>query len=344
MVRADEPGYWLCMRCDKEVSEHHLEAHMDSNKHQRYKSWYDQRTSLQERYERGELPDWMTVVDGEEFCKICDTRATEAHVYSHKHQKALAWHESSGSTNQCVTSYCEMAHMTSVVVPSFSTPHPIPANWGNPNHYEWKAEEGRYFCRLCWKYADDSHVESEKHTTREQYPEHYLGMDPSFSSSGLSGGAPPPPPPPPRPSHFGATPNFRSQVPAPPPRPERLALCFSESEPVHNQVACDPLPFMGDDHVVASASSAPGRSLEAVKEKDPAMPQHLSPRWERFAMDETQKSFWWWCEANGDSFVEDHPNGWIKYTDPQSGKSYWWFDDEKWFWVHSGSRNFQGAS
>ena len=85
MVRAEEPGYWLCTRCDREVAEHHLEAHMNSNKHQRYKQWYEQKVSLLERHERGELPDWMTVKDGGEYCKICDTRATEAHVYSLKH-------------------------------------------------------------------------------------------------------------------------------------------------------------------------------------------------------------------------------------------------------------------
>eukprot|EP00401_Gymnodinium_catenatum_P039946 CAMPEP_0117541024 /NCGR_PEP_ID=MMETSP0784-20121206/43802_1 /TAXON_ID=39447 /ORGANISM="" /LENGTH=429 /DNA_ID=CAMNT_0005337699 /DNA_START=68 /DNA_END=1354 /DNA_ORIENTATION=- len=46
------------------------------------------------------------------------------------------------------------------------------------------------------------------------------------------------------------------------------------------------------------------------------------------------KGTWWWCEANGDWFLENSPGPWTQYLDPTSGRQYWWRDDTNWFWIN----------
>lgn len=43
--------------------------------------------------------------------------------------------------------------------------------------------------------------------------------------------------------------------------------------------------------------------------------------------------FWWWCETDGDCFLESNPGPWAKYSDPMSARQYWWRDDTNWFWI-----------
>lgn len=43
---------------------------------------------------------------------------------------------------------------------------------------------------------------------------------------------------------------------------------------------------------------------------------------------------WWWCEANGDWFLENRPGSWTQYWDPVSEMRYWWRDDDSWFWIN----------
>ena len=47
--------------------------------------------------------------------------------------------------------------------------------------------------------------------------------------------------------------------------------------------------------------------------------------------------YWWWCESDGDWFLEDDPTPWVKYSDPKTGNRYWWKNDDKWFWIRTGS-------
>merc|ERR1719282_809854 len=146
----------------KKIEEGHLESHMDSNKHTRYKEWHDRKVMLEQCEARGDLPKWIEIRDRMEFCKICDTRATEAHLESRKHMKNLAWIETStavspqftfGPINDSVPMFAS--------VPTLSQPFPIPPEWGNPNNFEWKAEKGCYYCKLCWKNVDEAHIYSE---------------------------------------------------------------------------------------------------------------------------------------------------------------------------------------
>ena len=87
----------------------------------------------------------------------------EAHLNKPKHQRNKDY-------------YCQVALLAAVdparsqaswsVVPFSSTdaqqPSP-PASWGDPKLYEWDPIIWKWKCKLCSKFADDSHVASEGH-------------------------------------------------------------------------------------------------------------------------------------------------------------------------------------
>lgn len=54
--------------------------------------------------------------------------------------------------------------------------------------------------------------------------------------------------------------------------------------------------------------------------------------WTKYQLPEGN-GFWWHCEVDGESFIEDAPGAWSCYSDPVSGKRYWWKSDDRWFWV-----------
>jgi len=61
--------------------------------------------------------------------------------------------------------------------------------------------------------------------------------------------------------------------------------------------------------------------------------------WELFTTEEDGDWYnWWWCEADGDWFLEDSPGPWTKYIDPDSEGQYWWKDDDKFFFVTADGR------
>lgn len=60
--------------------------------------------------------------------------------------------------------------------------------------------------------------------------------------------------------------------------------------------------------------------------------QPLGQAWKKYINAEGQ-GYWWWCELDGDWFLEDEPGPWAKYKDPETGKHYWWKTDDTWFWV-----------
>jgi len=310
LTRVSPDGTWFCPHCDREISEGHLESHMYSSKHQRYKAWSDKKALLEEQQARGELPDWMSLVDGMEFCKLCNTAATEAHLYSQRHQKALAWHQESGSAISQVDPCCRTVSLCT----QSAQPFPIPANWGDPNNFEWRADAGSYFCKLCWKYADEAHVYSEKHGIRETQPQRYL--EENYSSTSYLEGIGTTPPPPPRGDR--------------PPQPATSR---------DNWAAWDTWGIAEAERAPIAKPALEDMPRPVADARKPAAPVAPPPRhvWQRYAVDEAQTAFWWCCEATGGSFLESDPGQWCKYVDPVSAKPYWWLDDETWFWVHSGS-------
>lgn len=69
------------------------------------------------------------------------------------------------------------------------------AELGNSKLLVWMEQEGKYFCKLCNKYADGEHLNSKKHKNRAAYPNSYLPGSSSEAPSTLyfAGGPPPVP-------------------------------------------------------------------------------------------------------------------------------------------------------
>ena len=53
-------------------------------------------------------------------------------------------------------------------------PHPIPPEWGDPRNFQWMPAIKRHWCKLCGKYADDGHIQSQTHAYRKKHPDIYL--------------------------------------------------------------------------------------------------------------------------------------------------------------------------
>ena len=78
-------------------------------------------------------------------------------------------------------------------------PLPIPAHWGDHINYEWKPLAGKYWCKLCWKYAEEAHIKSDKHVWKTLYQEWYPRYLANKCVPPYAGAQQPPPPPHPPP-------------------------------------------------------------------------------------------------------------------------------------------------
>jgi len=397
LVRRGEHGTWHCPYCEKEVDEGHLESHMESNRHVRYKTWHQDQAILEHRYAEGELPRWIEIRGGIAFCRLCDTSATEAHMHSKKHLKALEYHESLSASTAAPLALpappgapgteCWERHLS---IPASepgcivseqqlmaAQPFPLPQDWGDPVNFEWQAERGGYFCKLCWKNADEAHVYSQRHVARVLNNTMYvegssatafgatpqpsssrfpllsacipacasqrvlaIEMDPAAGVAAASSGR--------------TCPEYQSDVvtrPAPS-APQAVVVTATAVEPLLEDVSV--VAAVVDAHCVQEPAG--GEAL-LIKEDEPDLPEVTelkdvdgsgegcrnapsrckTSRWEKFAVDDKKQTCWWWCESDGACFLESNPGSWNKYMDPMTDKIYWWRDDENWFWEHSGS-------
>ena len=83
------------------------------------------------------------------YCNLCWKTANENHIYSEKHKRMAQWEEKQAQTGtSCVS-----------------------APPGNPSWYKWEAWTETWFCALCWKTADESHVVSKKHLNKAYWQE-----------------------------------------------------------------------------------------------------------------------------------------------------------------------------
>ena len=217
------PRVWYCPHCEKNVDEGQLEAHLLSNRHQRYVAWSQDRAVLEQRAANGELPRWMKLLaDRTEWCTLCGCTATETHIASQKHKNQVAWSEM--TLAQAPTAQASPAAQDQWALVPLWQPcgAPVfPHDWGDPSHFEWKPNEFQFWCKLCWKYATDNHVQSDRHKQRAANPEAYLyDVYPSTASaaSGAQTGAPPLPPERP-PLGARGPPPVPPQTDAPPPPP-----------------------------------------------------------------------------------------------------------------------------
>jgi len=82
------------------------------------------------------------------------------------------------------------------------------------------------------------------------------------------------------------------------------------------------------DGILSSGKQAPDSRADAPEPKA----ADAGPTWKQYS-NPGGEGYWWWCESDGDWFLEDEPGPWTKYKDPDTGKQYWWKADDKWFWV-----------
>ena len=48
--------------------------------------------------------------------------------------------------------------------------------WGSPLYYYWCEPRRQFYCRLCWKWMDNPHNESNDHVRRKQNPYYYMQL------------------------------------------------------------------------------------------------------------------------------------------------------------------------
>ena len=80
------------------------------------------------------------------------------------------------------------AHVGQESLPQLSVPR-LPAAAGDRYFYKYYPGIQRWYCKLCWKWVDDEHVQSKKHSERALIPEVFNVYPPPPPDQ------PPPPPP-----------------------------------------------------------------------------------------------------------------------------------------------------
>merc|ERR1719188_2428012 len=93
LSRSNVPECWECPFCERIVAEGQLEAHLGSKDHRKRLEQQLYSAQLAERSSRGELPDYIVVRDGAEYCMLCEAYAQESHMISQKHLRKVQLHE-----------------------------------------------------------------------------------------------------------------------------------------------------------------------------------------------------------------------------------------------------------
>ena len=215
------------------------------------------------------------VPGGNWFCFLCDKSFDDYNVETH-----------CGSKLHCKRKEQKSFHVTRTE----PRPNDWNAAWGycDPAKYEWRSEQGQYWCRLCWKYVDDPHMASDKHKKKVAFADH---PPPPPRSSTHS---PPPPPPPPRSSSWTHS--------SPPPRPPPPPLGNQEQHVQDRQLATStwtpPAPSAPPAQAVGARCLAEDWSQETWRETEMVLPmqQPHARNEETGAVDEEV--------PEGDSFFE----------------------------------------
>jgi len=83
---------WHCPLCEIDVDVCSLETHIASVKHSKYRYQKQYYQMVRQKEQLGELPDFIEVRAGVEYCKLCWKYVTEGHMMSATHQKKMAYH------------------------------------------------------------------------------------------------------------------------------------------------------------------------------------------------------------------------------------------------------------
>lgn len=229
---------WHCPFCERTVPESYLGTHLCSKDHVKWKQNAQARQEVLNKHARGGLPPWIELRDGWEFCTLCWSWWTEGHDASEKHRKRVLWYQEAQNPTPAAP---VVEIQPTAANRTYSDPTYFNPDWGPPYCFEWRPADMCWYCKLCWKTADDSHCNSRKHLSRVQYPEMYLGdcvpgsaqvpqlppgmapPDVAFGGSYANAWGPAPPPAFPPPQQFQCPP---LQIPEPPqpeytqPRPQ----------------------------------------------------------------------------------------------------------------------------
>ena len=149
-----------------------------------------------EQIEHPALPPFIEMQDGYEFCTLCGKYGNPDHYRSKKHNNKVWWWQHQGLTQQArlapsvpAVGLQQGAAAYGVIV---ALPSPPP---GDPSWYEWQTDKQTWYCKLCWKTADDNHIGSERHKRNVQWeqtqalteqqlsPANPWDQQPSFGSS-----------------------------------------------------------------------------------------------------------------------------------------------------------------
>ena len=213
-----------------------------------------------------------------------------------------------------------------------SEPWPIPPLWGDAENFEWIPEAQNYWCKLCRKYSDDSHVRSRTHERRQQDPNTYLWYlreNRQLAGKCISTAAPPP------------SRGYELGVPAPPaePPPSPKTATFQQDEKQQSDESGELLPSPHRNETKTGSRSDPIETTSHATYMSAyadCTPRHS--RWHRYAVDTTRTAHWWWNAEHYElCFCEDTPGAWCRYSDPETKKEYWFLSKKHWFWKDTGT-------
>mmetsp|Transcript_21301 Transcript_21301/g.48958 ORF Transcript_21301/g.48958 Transcript_21301/m.48958 type:complete len:352 (-) Transcript_21301:159-1214(-) len=225
-------GNWFCPVCEMGLTIGRLTDHVCSKAHSQWLDSVNNTEMLLQRHQNGVAPPYIRLVlddngrSSHEVCLLCRKEATESHMYSDKHRKKEDLFKFGGISIQDIENWDQQGKLYSAFAPAPAAPAiqnsdafcgslvpavvhhgepPLPPHFGQREWYEWRTERGSgwWYCRLCWKYADDSHIVSDNHRRRSACPESYLAccpvvqpcMDMPQLAAPTTYLAPPPPPP-----------------------------------------------------------------------------------------------------------------------------------------------------
>lgn len=201
-----EAGCLWCPHCTRVIPVYNLDAHLDSKKHVAYMESASYWEELRTRATNNELPPWMELRDGSEYCTLCGAYATHGHLASERHSKRLEWYNAESSPSTGASAAPAVSSFASAFPPVMAAQQPgpgspPPAHWGDPRHFEFQPDQGWWRCRLCQCWADDSHIMGQKHQKRIEWADYYIdGIESPYgaadaSSTQAGAGELPPPAP-----------------------------------------------------------------------------------------------------------------------------------------------------
>jgi len=278
---------------------------------------------VQQRHQHCEVPEWMEIREGQEFCKLCWNYATEGHILSSKHQKRVAHlhrYEGVQPLTDAAAPPSMIAGAAPAVAPMLASPPVLPSSWGNPDFYEWKPESQTLWCKLCYKNADESHVYSIKHQQRASTPESFLPgtVAGDFVDVSTWGAPPPPPPPPGRPTstqYVDPWPSQQCQPCIPPCSAANQEVLAIEDPTKQPPVETSVDPWSADlvkqdtlRRVPAESESASSLLQQPLGEQGASAQHsaHIPPQWEAI-YDDNSGMFFYYNSASGHSQWELPP-------------------------------------